>query len=268
MNEKFNYEVSHIVVNPHLIDFLKQKPKGRHTRLEAYFDLLSMAMVKKPFSVLPKTPSAELLGQFDTTVTELAQRWAWQRATVRDFLSALTTIGQLSREDSYKSMTITFESLKFKWFQDFVAESYRCSHQEKSASSIADKDECFENSHINTSAKRESPSLFDSAVSDLEKTQREVCRELYNEIFADISEIIRELAYTPHVEHALYRAYYNVCGADRQRWQEYMLQMKSDDSLSLTIYGNEVMSSAAGKVESFFIRFGREFRKSKKGEQK
>ena len=72
MNNNFSYEVSHVVITPRLIEFLKQKPKGRFTRLEAYFDLLSRAMVKKPLSVLPKAASAELLGEFDTTVTELA----------------------------------------------------------------------------------------------------------------------------------------------------------------------------------------------------
>lgn len=67
MNKNLSYEVSHVVVTPRLIELLKQKPKGRYTRLEAYFDLLSRAMVKKPFTVLPKTAAAELLGEFDTT---------------------------------------------------------------------------------------------------------------------------------------------------------------------------------------------------------
>ena len=118
MNNNLSYEVSHVVITPRLIEFLQQKPKGRFTRLEAYFDLLSRAMVKKPLSVLPKSASAELLGEFDTTVTELAGDWAWQRATVRDFLSELSAIGQLARADSYKTMTITFEALKFRWLQE------------------------------------------------------------------------------------------------------------------------------------------------------
>ena len=98
-------------------------------------------------------------------------------------------------------------------------------------------------------------------ISELEKSQRKVCRELYEEIFSEMSETIREWAYTPKVEHALFRAYYNLCGADRKRWQEYLGRMPKDNTLSLTIYGNETMRTTADKVESYFIRFGTEFLK-------
>lgn len=280
MNDKFNYEVSHIVVTPRLIELLKQKPKGRYTRLEAYFDLLSMAMVKKPFSVFPKKPSAEMLGQFDTTVTELAARWVWQRATVRDFLAELTSIGQVSREDSYKNMTITFDALKFQWLQNLVEESEDAMHKSTAPSDEIDKDnssgktdknfvqDFSGNNHVDVSANKEPPLMIDSAVTELERKQRKVCRQLYDEIFADMSDIIKEWAYTPKVEHALYRAFYNVCGADRKLWQEYLSHIKTDDTLTLAIYGNEMMISSAGKVEAYFIRFGSEFLQTKEVEEK
>lgn len=276
MNNNLSYEVSHVVITPRLIAFLKQKPKGRFTRLEAYFDLLSRAMVKKPLSVLPKSASAELLGEFDTTVTELAADWAWQRATVRDFLSELSAIGQLARADSYKTMTITFEALKFRWFQEELVkeeatiELLKQSDKKKAKGHLsakeaglfpADTQGCDADGSI---AGNEKSQMNDDAISELEKSQRKVCRELYEEIFADMSDTIREWAYTPKVEHALFRAYYNLCGADRKRWQEYLSRMPKDNTLSLTIYGNEMMRTTAGNVESYFIRFGTEFLKEGK----
>lgn len=276
MNNNLSYEVSHVVITPRLIEFLKQKPKGRFTRLEAYFDLLSRAMVKKPLSVLPKSASAELLGEFDTTVTELAADWAWQRATVRDFLSELSAIGQLARADSYKTMTITFEALKFRWFQEKLVkeeatiELLKQSDKKKAKGHLSAKEDglfpadtqgCDADGSI---AGYEKSQMNDDDISELEKSQRKVCRELYEEIFADMSDTIREWAYTPKVEHALFRAYYNLCGADRKRWQEYLSRMPKDNTLSLTIYGNETMRTTADNVESYFIRFGTEFLKEGK----
>lgn len=276
MNNNLSYEVSHVVITPRLIEFLKQKPKGRFTRLEAYFDLLSRAMVKKPFSVLPKAASAELLGEFDTTVTELAGDWAWQRATVRDFLSELSAIGQLARADSYKTMTITFEALKFRWLQEELVKEEATIELLKQSDKKKAKDNSSakETGLFPTDAEggdadgsvtgNENAPLNEEPISELEKSQRMVCRELYEEIFADMSDTIREWAYTPKVEHALFRAYYNLCGADRKRWQEYLSRMPKDNTLSLTIYGNEMMRTTAGNVESYFIRFGTEFLKEGK----
>lgn len=42
-------------------------------------------------------------GQFVATISELARQWQWQRATVRQFISGLTKLGQLSVEPYSKS---------------------------------------------------------------------------------------------------------------------------------------------------------------------
>ena len=197
-------------------------------------------MVKKPFSVLPKAASAELLGEFDTTVTELAGDWAWQRATVRDFLSELSAIGQLARADSYKTMTITFEALKFRWLQEELVKEEATIEllKQSDKKNAKDHSSAKETGLFPTDAEggdadgsvtgNEKSQMNDDAISELEKSQRMVCRELYEEIFADMSATIREWAYTPKVEHALFRAYYNLCGADRKRWQEYLGRMPKD----------------------------------------
>ena len=90
-------------VDRSLLEFLKPKAEERYSKLEAYCDLLSKASSGAYQS--PGTDgSLQLLpGQFVATISELARQWQWQRATVRQFISGLTKLGQLSVEPYSKS---------------------------------------------------------------------------------------------------------------------------------------------------------------------
>ena len=90
-------------VDRSLLEFLKPKAEERYSKLEAYCDLLSKASSGAYQS--PGTDGALLLlpGQFVATISELARQWQWQRATVRQFISGLTKLGQLSVEPYSKS---------------------------------------------------------------------------------------------------------------------------------------------------------------------
>ena len=90
-------------VDRSLLEFLKPKAEERYSKLEAYCDLLSKASSGAYLS--PGTDGAFqlLLGQFVATISELARQWQWQRATVRQFISGLTKLGQLSVEPFSKS---------------------------------------------------------------------------------------------------------------------------------------------------------------------
>ena len=164
MNNDLSYEISHVVVTPRLMKLLNQRPKGRYSRSDAYFDLLGRAMVKKPFSVLPKTASAELLAEFDTTITDLAEKWSWQRSTVRDFLSELSAIGQIEREDSYKNMTITFDALKFDWKQQAVDVTSVPSIQENGGDTSLNVAESPQEAAVGSSAKTSGNSVGKNGV--------------------------------------------------------------------------------------------------------
>lgn len=85
-------------VDRSLLEFLKPKAEERYSKLEAYCDLLSKASSGAYQS--PGTDGAlQLLpGQFVATISELARQWQWQRATVRQFISRLIKLGQLSVE--------------------------------------------------------------------------------------------------------------------------------------------------------------------------
>ena len=96
--------------NSFTLEFLKPKAEERYSKLEAYCDLLSKASSGAYQS--PGTDGAlQLLpGQFVATISELARQWQWQRATVRQFISGLTKLGQLSVEPCSRPIRSTTSS--------------------------------------------------------------------------------------------------------------------------------------------------------------
>ena len=100
-------------VDRSLLEFLKPKAEERYSKLEAYCDLLSKASSGAYQS--PGTDGAlQLLpGQFVATISELARQWQWQRATVRQFISRLIKLGQLSVEPYSKSFIFSVNGATF-----------------------------------------------------------------------------------------------------------------------------------------------------------
>lgn len=96
-----------ILANIEVFDYLKEKVGERKTRTEAYYDLLdkSLAGFVSPF--LRKQDYELQPCQCHVTVSDLAAEWHWHRATVRSFLEAMETFGQLNRIKLTKSIVIT-----------------------------------------------------------------------------------------------------------------------------------------------------------------
>ena len=91
-------------VDRSLLEFLKPKAEERYSKLEAYCDLLFESILQGAYQSPGTDGALQLLpGQFVATISELARQWQWQRATVRQFISGLTKLGQLSVEPYSKS---------------------------------------------------------------------------------------------------------------------------------------------------------------------
>ena len=90
-----------------LLEFLKPKPEERYSKLEAYCDLLSRAATSAYTSKTGGRQMELLPGQFVATISELARKWQWQRATVRQFLEGLEDLGQLSSEAVAKNFVFS-----------------------------------------------------------------------------------------------------------------------------------------------------------------
>ena len=90
-----------------LLEYLKPKSEDRFSKLEAYCDLLSRAS-SGTFVAAGGERQVELVpGQFVASISELARKWKWQRATVRSFVEGLVALGQLSYKPFVKSYIFT-----------------------------------------------------------------------------------------------------------------------------------------------------------------
>lgn len=95
-----------------LLEYLKPKQEDRFSKLEAFCDLLSRAS-NGASSCMCGDKKVDLLpGQFVATVSDLARTWQWQRATVRQFLEGLVTLGQVHMEPFVKSYVFTVSKSK------------------------------------------------------------------------------------------------------------------------------------------------------------
>lgn len=94
-------------VDRSLLEYLKPKVGERYSRIEAYCDLLSRA-ANSPYTAKCAGQQIELLpGQCVITVSDLARKWQWQRATVRQFLDGLVALGLLEMKPFVKSYVFT-----------------------------------------------------------------------------------------------------------------------------------------------------------------
>lgn len=97
----------HTSVDRSLLEYLKPKPCERYSRIEAYCDLLARAATG-PYTAKCAGQQIDLLpGQCVLTISDLARKWQWQRATVRQFLDGLVALGLLEARPFVKSYVIT-----------------------------------------------------------------------------------------------------------------------------------------------------------------
>ena len=90
-----------------LLEYLKPKSEDRFSKLEAYCDLLSRASSGAFVAANGERQEELVPGQFVASISELARKWKWQRATVRSFVEGLVALGQLSYKPFVKSYIFT-----------------------------------------------------------------------------------------------------------------------------------------------------------------
>ena len=108
-------EPKHLGLSSRLLEFLAPEEEKRLTKLEAFRDLLEMATHFKghvscygqEFDLVP--------GEVVTSISELAKKWRWQRATVRKFVDTLVELGQITHTPQVKCSRMELITLRFKW---------------------------------------------------------------------------------------------------------------------------------------------------------
>lgn len=98
-----NIEINDKIINAcktnrPLIALLCQKGSGRYSKVEAYLDLMDRMATDSGIVTSGSEPACLMRGEFLVTITELAAKWNWHRATVRSFLDSLEEIGEIKKE--------------------------------------------------------------------------------------------------------------------------------------------------------------------------
>lgn len=106
---------NHLGISNGLLEFLAPEEDKRLSKLEAYFDLLVMATHYKKHVSCFGQEFDMVPGEIVTSISELATKWRWQRATVRKFVDALVELGQLTHTPQVKCSLLDVVSLRFKW---------------------------------------------------------------------------------------------------------------------------------------------------------
>jgi len=84
-----------------LLEYLKPKSEDRFSKLEAYCDLLSRASSGTFVAANGERQEELVPGQFVASISELARKWKWQRATVRSFVEGLVAVNLQQRLSLY-----------------------------------------------------------------------------------------------------------------------------------------------------------------------
>ena len=108
-------EPKHLGISNGLLKYLAPEEEKKLTKLEAYRDLVEMAThfnghvscFGQEFDLVP--------GEIITSISELAKKWRWQRATVRKFVDTLVELGQVIHTPQVKCSRMEIVSLRFKW---------------------------------------------------------------------------------------------------------------------------------------------------------
>ena len=108
-------EPKHLGISNSLLKYLAPEEDKKLSKLEAYRDLVEMAThfnghvscFGQEFDLVP--------GEIVTSISELAKKWRWQRATVRKFVDTLVELGQVIHTPQVKCSRMEIVSLRFKW---------------------------------------------------------------------------------------------------------------------------------------------------------
>lgn len=171
-----------------LLEYLKPKSEDRYSKLEVYCDLLTRA-TSGTYSTSVVVGNLKILpGQFVATISELARKWQWQRATVRQFLTGLVNLGHLNMEQYSKSYVFSvsqkqrlslfvetpsdildFNALQFVRFlkgrntSSQVAQSYNCYFNKVMELAVTENDGGRPDCHV----LKQQSLVFDSLVKSI-----------------------------------------------------------------------------------------------------
>ena len=251
-------EPKHLGLSNRLLEFLAPEEDKRLTKLEAFRDLLEMATHFKghvscygqEFDLVP--------GEVITTISELAKKWRWQRATVRKFVDTLVELGQITHTPQVKCSRMELVSLRFKWlpsdhptnllsgtgFAEGEVPLAECGLLTTSV--IRELSEQF--------AKNASPMMDENGHLLYTSEQRCQVATLYLEAMMLAVRHLLVSVYTPEAEKSLLDCFFTICHGSQEEAVRMMNALFCDEEHNINLMVWETFGDTRDTVTRIFAQ--------------
>jgi quinol monooxygenase YgiN len=249
-------EPKHLGLSSRLLEFLAPEEEKRLTKLEAFRDLLEMATHFKghvscygqEFDLVP--------GEVVTSISELAKKWRWQRATVRKFVDTLVDLGQITHTPQVKCSRMELITLRFKWLpSDHPINLLSNDGFPKGDVPLAEYG-LLTTSIINELseqfAKNASPMKDENGNILYTSEQRCQVATLYLEAMMIIVRHLMVSVYTPETEKSLLESFFKICHGSHEEAVRLMNALFEDEGHNINLMVWETYGDARDAVTRIF----------------
>mgnify|MGYP004444228147 CR=1 FL=1 len=255
-------EPKHLEMTTALLEFLASEEDKRLTRLEAFVDLLLMATryeghvcrYGQEFHLVP--------GEIVTSISELASKWKWQRATVRKFVDSLVELGQIVHNPQVKCSLVEVICLRFKWLPSDHPLNFM------TKASFGGKDvplaECDE---MTTSIIDEMSGHFKANATDMTDTEGnilytaeqrcQVAALFLQAMMVAYRHLVVDV-YTPEAEKSLLDIFFKICHGSEKNAVALINALFDDDAHNVNLMVWETYGDTRDAVTRIFAQAFRE----------
>ena len=255
-------EPKHLGLSSRLLEFLAPEEEKRLTKLEAFRDLLEMATHFKghvscygqEFDLVP--------GEVVTSISELAKKWRWQRATVRKFVDTLVELGQITHTPQVKCSRMELITLRFKWLpSDHPINLLSNDGFPKGDVPLAEYG-LLTTSIINELseqfAKNASPMKDENGNILYTSEQRCQVATLYLEAMMIAVRHLMVSVYTPETEKSLLDSFFKICHGSQEEAVRLMNALFDDEGHNINLMVWETYGDTRDAVTRIFSQAFRE----------
>ena len=255
-------EPKHLGISNSLLEFLAPEEDRKLTKLEAYRDLLEMTTHFKghvscygqEFDLVP--------GEIITSISELAKKWRWQRATVRKFVDSLVELGQVIHTPQVKCSRVELVSLRFKWLPtDHPTNLLDDAAFAKGDMPLAASGQMTASviSEISGQFARNASPMTDGDGNILYTSQQRCdVASLYIEAMMIAFRHLIVDVYTSETEKSLLDAYYRICHGKPEEAAKLMVALFNDEGHNINLMVWETYGDTRDDVTRIFSQAFRE----------
>lgn len=245
-----------LVIDTGLLDYLAPDTAKAYSRLGAFHSLLvhacnfssSSCRFGQQFDLTP--------GQFVVTISDLAKEWHWSRGAVRRFIDNLCQLGQLEVTSYVKCAVVDVVSLRFKWADGHHPFSaINCYTELANRLALADQ---------SPESQVFCPVMPDLRGIDIDTPFVDAAgKEIYSlaqrrhvafatqDLLVELAKPLLASVYSPKVEKSMLDVYHKVCGADREKFNAFVVDLFKSPGHPLFDEAQEIFGGWIDRTEQF-----------------